>query len=206
MTEGTESGKNGRRGPTFVLVRAAETVFSRGGRLEGDVDVPLTPQGRARSRKVLDEVLRPLGVVDAVYSAGNQGSRETAEILAAANSNRVRVMDELDGVSFGLWEGQLVADVRQRHSRIWEQWMRDPLSITPPEGEEIGKAFARTGSALRSIRRKHREGIVAIVAPETIISLFYCHLSGRPADDVFRVGREIGKVEIFPAEARKIGS
>jgi broad specificity phosphatase PhoE len=190
MTEEAVVRSTGQ-GLVLVLVQAAETDFSRSGRLEGDVDVPLTPRGRMRSRRIMEEVLLPMGGVVAVYTARNQGSRETAEILAAANSNRIRVMDELKGVSFGLWEGQLVADVRQRHARIW-----DPMGMTPPEGEEMGRAFARTAVAVKAIRRRHRGGNVAVVAPEAVISLVYCHLKGRPAAEVFRIGREIGHFEI----------
>lgn len=196
MTEEPGTRSSNGRGPVIVLVAAAETDFSRCGRLEGDVDVPLTPKGRMRSRRIMEEVLLPLGGVDAVYTARNQGARETAEILAAANSNRIRVLDQLKGVSFGLWEGQLVADVRQRHARIWECWMRDPMGMTPPEGEEMARACARTAAAVKTIRRRHRDGNVAVVAPEAVISLVYCHLKGRPAADVFQVGRELGAFEI----------
>jgi broad specificity phosphatase PhoE len=66
-------------------------------------------------------------------------------------------------------------------------------------------AWNRTGGALRTIRRKHRQGKVAVVAPETVISLVYCHLAGMRANEVFRVSRQLGGVEILPAVPEATG-
>jgi probable phosphoglycerate mutase len=190
-------------GLRVVLVRTAETPFSRQGRFEGDIDLPLTDRGRQSCRRLLAEVLRPLGVVDTVYASGNQGSRETAEILAAANSNRIRVLSGLRGVSFGLWEGQLISDVRQRHRRIFLQWQRQPNSITPPEGEKTERAIKRTLATVRNIMKRHRTGTVCIVAPRMVIALIYCHLRSIDPERVFEAGRNLGRVEVVMAQAAR---
>ena len=202
MGDQADSPAEGREGSglQILLVRAAETPFSRQGRFEGDIDVPLTERGRRLCRRMLTEVLHPMGGVDGVYSAGNQGSRETAEILAAANSNRIRILPGLRGVSFGLWEGQLVTDVRHRHRRIFNQWQREPSSISPPEGEEMDCAIRRTHSAVRSISRKHRLGTVCVVAPGMVISLIYCHLMRIDPERVFEAAGDLSDVEVVSAE------
>lgn len=178
-----------------VLVRAGETDFTRSGRFQGDVDVPLTERGREQSRRLTEEVVA-LGGADAVYCSANQSARETAEIVAAANSNRIRILPELRGVSFGLWEGQLVTEVRHRHTRMYERWRREPTAIAPPQGEEMEDAFSRAESAVRAITKRHREGAVAVVAPGTMIALLLCRLSNLPANDVFEVEARIGSVEV----------
>lgn len=186
------------RGPRLVLVPAAETAFDRKGRLEGDVDVPLTERGRAASRRILEEVLRPMGGVDAVYTAANRGSRETAEILVEANHGRVRILRELHGVSFGLWEGQLVSDVRSRHERMYGQWRRDASSMTPPGGEDMESAYLRASNVVERIRKKHKGGTVAVVAPSLMISLVCCRLEGEPASRALDVADELDGVRVFP--------
>lgn len=180
----------------LVLVRQAESEFSSQGRMAGDVDVPLTERGRTASRRILDGFPEVNGDVSGVYTAGNQAARETAEILAEADGRRVRVLPDLRGISLGLWEGQLVADVRDRHGRIFAQWSRDPTSITPPEGEEMKNAFARAKAAARTIRRKHRKGTVVVVAPDAVIALLVCHLTGRTPDRVFEVMKGLDPVEV----------
>jgi probable phosphoglycerate mutase len=185
-----------RSGVRVVLVRAGETEFTRAGRFQGDVDIPLTERGREQTRSVTEDVLDATGCVDAVYCAANQSARETAEIVASANSNRIRILPDLRGVSFGLWEGQLVTEVRHRHTRIFDTWRREPTSIAPPQGEEIEDAYSRAGSAVRSILKKHKDGAVAVVAPDAMIALLYCRLAELPANEVFQVEERLGRMEV----------
>jgi broad specificity phosphatase PhoE len=186
----------------LVLLRAAETGFTRAGRMEGDIDLPLTDRGRAAVGRLVTEILDPLGGPDAVYSAANQSSRETAEVVASGNGMRVKVLSGLRGLSLGLWEGQLLADVRQRHARVYENWYRDPLCITPPGGEEMEDALRRTKVAANSILKKHRRGTVAVVAPEAVIGLFCCHLGQCTPDRVFKLTRNLGPAEVVALSGR----
>jgi probable phosphoglycerate mutase len=194
----SDLGNGSWSGPRLVLVPAAETDFDKKGRLEGDVDVPLTERGRAMSRRILEETLKPLGGVDAVYTAANRSSRETAEILVEANHGRVRVLPELRAVSLGLWEGQLVSDVRCRHERMYVQWRRDAASITPPGGEELESAYLRATNAVKRIRKKHKEGTVAVVASPLMISLVCCRLEGEPVGRALDVADGLDRVRVFP--------
>ena len=196
MSHDQGTGKDAATSLRVVLVRAAETEFTRAGRFQGGVDVPLTDEGREESVELTAGVAESLGRLDAVYCAADQSARETAEIVASADSNRIRILRDLKGVSFGLWEGQLLAEVKRRHGRIFEQWRRAPRTIAPPEGEEIDDAFDRAGSAVKVIAKKHREGSVAVVAPATMIALVYCRLRGLPAETVFDVEDRIGPVEV----------
>ncbi len=195
MTNATTRRRE-RPGLCLVLVPSGETDLTREGRLEGDVHVPLTGRGRRRTERVGRRVREEVGRVDAVYSSANQGAFETAEILAGPDGCRVRVLRRLEGVSLGLWEGQRRAEVRQRHARIYERWTRDPLAITPPAGERMASAYARVGAALRTIRKRHRRGVVAVVAPETVIALLRCHLEDLPAARVFQVARRLSAFEM----------
>jgi broad specificity phosphatase PhoE len=180
----------------LVLVRPAETDFRRKGRFEGNIDLPLTAGGRHQVERVEEDLRSMEGGVAAVYSGGDQAARETAEVLARLDSRRVRVLPQLSGVSFGLWEGQLAADVRNRHCRIYEQWRRDACSITPPCGEDMEHAAKRAGSAVRFIRKKHRKGSVIIVAADCLRGLIWCALNDQPPGRVFSVCRSLGAVEV----------
>ena len=55
----------------LVLVRPAETDFRRKGRLEGNIDLPLTAGGRLQVERVEDDLRAMEGGVAAVYSGFN---------------------------------------------------------------------------------------------------------------------------------------
>jgi broad specificity phosphatase PhoE len=185
---------------SLVLVRPAETEFSRRGRLQGQVDLPLTPEGRREVQSMVGDLEREAPDIAAYYSGSDLAARQTAEMLAKPASLRVRVLPALSGVSIGLWEGQLVADVRHRHTRMYEQWRRDPCSITPPEGERMGAAEERAASAVRLIRKKHRKGSVVVVASDWVRGLIWCLLNDLPAASLFEVCRGLSAVEVVESE------
>jgi len=197
-----KTGPAGKSEFRLVLFRAAETGFTRAGRMEGDVHLPLTDRARVSVRRLVSEVLDPIGRADAVYCAANQSSRETAEIVADGSGMHVKVLPGLRGLSFGLWEGQLLADVRQRHARIYEHWYRDPFCITPPGGEEMEDALRRTKAAANTILRKHRRGTVAVVAPLAVVGLICCHLGHCAPDRVLQLTRTLGPAEVVSLNGR----
>lgn len=176
MLEGPLPAFDGNGRPA-LLVSAAESVFDREGRIEGALDVPLSERGRSQARRILDERVRPLLDVR-VYSAPNRSSMETAEILCTEESGRIRCVRELAGISCGLWEGLLVAELKQRHRRSFDRWAEDPYCLTPPRGEDMGLAEARITLALRAILKKNRVGIAVVVAPAPVIDVGYRHLNG----------------------------
>ena len=186
----------------LVLIRAAETGFRRSGRMEGDVDLPLTTRGRAGARRIAVTLAEEHQVPVALYCAANQSSRETAEIVAEGAGLRVKVLPGLRGLSLGLWEGQILADVRQRFARVYDCWKRDPFCITPPGGEDMEDAHRRTRAAVNTILRKHRKGTVAIVAPEFVIGLVRSHLGECPPDELFRHTGRTGHVETVSMSGR----
>ncbi|MBD3161605.1 MAG: hypothetical protein GF328_05830, partial [Candidatus Latescibacteria bacterium] len=138
-----------------------------------------------------------------VYTSKSQAARETAEILSRANSRRVRIADGLEGVSLGLWEGQLEVDVRQRHQKAFETWRKDPFAVTPPGGEDMSEADGRTWKAAKSILKKHRRGTVVLVAPPTVVGLVYCRLMGLTANRVFDVTGRLGAFEVLGTPASR---
>ena len=188
----------GRQSTRLVLVKPAETDFTRKGRLQGNVDLPLTSDGREQARRRMEEI-RPLARgLRAIYCGSDQAARETAMMVSPLVSARlrIRVLPQLTGVSFGLWEGQLAIDVRYRHSRMYEQWRRNACSITPPCGEKMDLAAERASSAVRLIRKKHRKGTVIVVASDCLRGLIWCALNDQPAEKVFQICRGLSPVEV----------
>jgi broad specificity phosphatase PhoE len=185
-----------RESTRLFLVRAAETDFGRKGRLQGNVDLPLTAEGRGEVLRQVEQ-LRPLvGGGATVYCGSDLAARETAILLSPLCSGRLRVLPQLAGVSFGLWEGQLAVDVENRHSRMYEQWLRNACCITPPGGEEMDRAAKRASSAVRLIRKKHRKGSVIVVASDCLRGLIWCALHDQPAENVFQICRGLSPVEV----------
>jgi broad specificity phosphatase PhoE len=79
-------------------------------------------------------------------------------------------------VNLGLWEGLTFETLRERYGKAYRQWQADPLSVEPPEGEEIGAAEARLLGALTKIAKKRTEPVVALVLGRLLYATARCAL------------------------------
>ena len=140
----------------IVLIRVGPTAWDEAGRLCGSADLPLCSAGEAHAQAIADGLAQDLrdSRCSVVLSGADEASVRTAEIVAARVGCKARKVEELDGVSLGLWEGMLETEAAERYPKPFKQWTEDPASVTAPQGESIAVASGRLGEAIaRSIER-----------------------------------------------------
>jgi alpha-ribazole phosphatase len=145
----------------IVLVRHGEPDESVRGRCYGDLDVGLSARGREqmhRARRVLRGV--PCA---AIYSSPKRRALESASVLAGRRAP-VTVDNRLREIDFGDFEGLTYADIGERFSEKYREWMNRPTEVTFPGGENFTAMAARVRDALDHIRGAHRGETVAIVS------------------------------------------
>jgi len=154
---------------TFLLVRPGATEFDQQGRIQGTLDIPLSEDGRRQVEETAQGVAaaRPT----AVYTAPGQSARQTGELIARAVGVKAKTLDKLTNLDHGLWQGMLIDEVRTKQPKVYRQWQEKPQTVCPPGGETVLKAKARVSEALRKLLKKHKDGTVALVAPEPLASV-----------------------------------
>jgi broad specificity phosphatase PhoE len=182
----------------IVLLRPGSTDFDEQGRIQGTLDVPLCPSGA-------DQVARSVGElsnleIDAMYSAPGQAAQQTAETLAADHGLRVKVIDKFQNLNQGLWHGKLIEELKKYQPRVYKQWQENPHSVCPPQGETCAHALHRVREALEKLMRKHRSGVIAVVAPEPVASLIRSVLTHQEIGDLWKAERECGEWELLNVE------
>lgn len=168
----------------LFLVKSGQTLWDAQSRLESVAGTPLTEEGRAHAHRIAGE-LAGQGV-KAVYCSAGESQKETAEILAAALKAKVRLVDDLAEMNYGLWQGLLVSELKRRHVRTYKQFMEAPGSVCPPEGETLGQAQQRLERALKDIARRHARGCAALVLRSVMVSLAQMLLEGRSLDEPWK--------------------
>lgn len=161
----------------FVLVRPGATAFDREERIQGSLDVPLSPEGMRCIATVAEQLV---GLhLDRVYAGPHEPHRTTALLIGMACGCKVRSMKELCGIRMGLWEGLSREQLRRKHPRVYKQWLESPETVCPPDGESLQEVYARVRKLLQGLMKRHRrEERVAIVASEPLASLIRCCLRG----------------------------
>jgi broad specificity phosphatase PhoE len=185
---------------SILLASAGATVWDDEQRLQGSRSIPLSEQGRQQVQEVSRQLAEmPLRTV---YTGNSRHCLESARILAQGRRCRVRCIDALAEVNHGLWEGLSLRELERRYERSYRAWLRDPQAVQPPEGESIADAYARVKQAVGWIVRRHREQLVAIVAPRLLRALIQCCLRGRGPEAVWDLYREDAQWEVFSVPDR----
>lgn len=184
----------------IFLIRPGATEFDVQGRIQGNLDVPLSTDGQ-REVAGISEQLRGHKLA-ALYCSDCLSAKATAESLAAGLGLKVKVLDRLENLDYGLWQGQLVDEVRRKQPTVYRQWQEHPEQIRPPEGETIAEAAQRCSEALKRIKAKHKQGVVGLVLPEPLASVFRCRLGCGQAGDLWDALSAHGQCELLEESPR----
>jgi len=160
------------------VVRPGETEFDGQSRIQGSLDLPLTPQGEQQVEQIIAE-LRQEQPFDVIYASPTEPAASTAQAIALALGVPVRIVDGLANLHQGLWQGMQLEEIRRKHPRVYRQWEEQPESVCAPDGEECEEALERVEQSLRKPLRRDESFVV--VAPEPIATLISSSLRGQPA-------------------------
>jgi len=125
----------------LLLVRHGETAWNAQGRLQGNLDVPLSDAGRRQARALAATVAaqEPRNVVTSPLSR----TRETARLLALEPGAWDPRWAEAD---LGEWAGKLVPEIDATQYADWRAGRREP-----PGGETLSDVRERVTAALREL-------------------------------------------------------
>jgi probable phosphoglycerate mutase len=171
----------------FLLIRAGLTEFERQGRVQGTLDIPLCEDGRRAVAAMVSELsTKP---ITSLYAGPSQSAEQTAAALAAAQGLKAKELEQLRNLDFGLWQGMLISDVKAKQPKVYRQWQDQPEKICPPQGETVGAAKQRAQAVIAKLAKKHKpEGVVALVVPEPMTSIFRQVLRGDSLGNLWQNG------------------
>jgi broad specificity phosphatase PhoE len=164
------------------LAKSAATDLEDQDRIVGTLDVPVNVRGQAEIADMARE-LEGIGI-DAVYACASESARQTAGQLAKKLGCKVKELDDLRNLDFGLWQGLPVAEVERKHRKLYSKWKETPCEACPPAGEEIKQVFDRVEKCVGPIIRKNSFKAVVIVAPDPLRKVIRCYLKDRKVDNV----------------------
>lgn len=187
-----------------LLVRHGATAWNERGRIQGRTDVDLSPRGRA-------EVARwrlPAAWAQArVLSSPLRRARQTAVILSGRTPT---IDDRLIEMSWGRFEGGLLADLRAEAPAGMAQNEARGLDFRPPGGESPREVCARLQALLAELAADPHP-VVAVchkgVIRAAVVLATGWNMRGKPPVRLARASgcallcEPSGRVELGPAAA-----
>jgi probable phosphoglycerate mutase len=155
----------------LLLIRHGETAWNAEHRIQGQLDIPLSPLGVLQSARLAECLANE--PIDAVYSSGQSRAWLTASPLAAQHGLEVIAEPRLRERSFGIFEGLTLDEIAERYPAEFRKWReRDPA--WRPEGGESGQQLIdRVLSAVSAIGTKHPRQTVVLVSHGGVLDVVY---------------------------------
>lgn len=130
----------------FAVLRHAPTEWNAAGRLQGLTDTCLSPDGEAAARRWR---LPPPADGWKRLSSPLRRARRTAELLQP--STAVTIDSNLREMSFGVWEGLTLPELRAAGGAAFAAAEAAGLDFQPPGGESPRTTMARIGRWTRDL-------------------------------------------------------
>ena len=155
----------------IIFVPTASTEFDDQGRICGALDLPLSENGALQAagwaQKLADVEIAM------VYSGPATADRQTAQALAKAGTKKrkTKAIEAWQNLDHGLWQGKILSELKENHSRFYRQWCESPDAIAPPGGETATEVIERVQPAFGKILRKQAGRTIMVVVPDALLSI-----------------------------------
>jgi alpha-ribazole phosphatase len=154
----------------FVLIRHTPCDVPPGV-CYGRLDLPLASTAVAD----IADTLSRTPTVQVIYASPAQRCMELARHLAARDLCHLEIMEDLQELNFGAWEGQPWNEIARHAS---DAWADDPWNRAPPAGETERELFERVERFARLVESATRR--VAVIAHGGPLRILRCLLLRQP--------------------------
>lgn len=157
VLEAAGSRRGERKRMKILLVRHGETDWNVAKRIQGCTDIPLNETGIRQAEK-LAEVLAERDVpIRGIYTSKLKRAADTARIAAERLGKEWSVLEGIEEINFGLWEGCSWEEVAEKFPAEYQAWRKNRRYENPPQGESYQKLLERVMGALQKLLKELQE-------------------------------------------------
>jgi len=145
----------------LYCVRHGESVHNAEGRIQGQLDIPLSDFGR-RQGLAIAEALAGYPI-EAIYASPLLRAYQTAQIVERRLNLPIRIDPRLQEIHVGVFQGRLRREVAERYPEEFARWTAGDPDFVVPGGESRRSLQTRGCAAFREIAAAGHEH-AAIIA------------------------------------------
>jgi 2,3-bisphosphoglycerate-dependent phosphoglycerate mutase len=167
----------------LLLVRHGQSSWNREHRIQGQLDPPLSEEGRRQAEQLGHRLAgRQLA---GFYTSDLKRASETSQAIGAVIGVDAEPMPGLREISLGEWEGLRTEELALRFPEAWAKWTEEPDWDLVPGGEGAAPFETRVAAALGAIFERHAHGDVLVVTHGGVIQVALHRVFGRPSRGLF---------------------
>lgn len=181
---------------TFWLAQSGETVWANEGRIRGITDLPLSDSGRAMTIEDSRRFERAHDV-SVVLHPPDEAATETGKIFSNVMETKAKAVEGLVDPDLGLLEGMTQQVFAERYPKRYKSWREDPLTLSPPDGEDVILARERLFNEIARVIKKSRGSEVVLILHDLGLGMLRCWLTGQPSTELWTLVRERPRIERY---------
>jgi len=158
----------------LYLIRHGQTGDNYSQRFCGWTDAPLNELGKSQAQS-LTSAFEDIEI-DIIYTSDLKRAKETASYIKKGKGFFVKELDSLRELNFGVAEGLIVEEIKEKHPQVYEDMEKDYIGAKFPEGESLEDMHNRVSQAIDDILVKHDGQSIALVAHSGVIRSIISHL------------------------------
>jgi broad specificity phosphatase PhoE len=185
-----------------VLIRHGQSTWNREHRIQGQLDPPLSNEGRHQA-ELVGRRLSGRSFAG-FYSSDLKRALETAELIGTAIGARPQPETSLREIFLGDWEGLRTEEIAERFPEAWARWVEEPDWDVVPSGEGAALFDARVAGALDDIFRRHAHGDVLVVTHGGVIQVALHRIVGRPPQGLFPFKIQNASISLIEKRERRM--
>jgi len=167
----------------LMLVRHGQSTWNREHRIQGQLDPPLSEDGRRQAELLANRLAGRRFA--AFYSSDLKRAFETAESIGGVIGLRPTPTPALREIFLGEWEGLRAGELAVRFPDAWARWNQEPDWDLVPGGEGAAVFEARVEAALDAILDRHPHEDVLVVTHGGVIQVALHRVIGRSSQGLF---------------------
>ncbi|MBV8031441.1 MAG: histidine phosphatase family protein [Betaproteobacteria bacterium] len=161
----------------FCIVRHGETAWNAEGRVQGQLDIPLSPSGLAQAQAVARALAGES--FHAIYSSDLVRVRQTAEPTALAMKKEILLDNALRERHYGEFQGITYAEAKERFPEDYARFKAKDLAFDFRTGESLRAFNDRCLACFNLLLRNHSGKSLLVFAHGGVLDMLYRHATGR---------------------------
>jgi 2,3-bisphosphoglycerate-dependent phosphoglycerate mutase len=160
----------------LCIVRHGETEWNAEGRVQGQLDIPLSVNGLAQAHCVAAAL--PEGRFSALYSSDLQRVLQTARPAAEKLGLEVRTEPRLRERDYGVFQGLTYAEARTTLPSDYARFKAKDAEFDFHTGESLRAFFSRATQCIDEIARRHEGEEVLVFTHGGVLEMVYRFATG----------------------------
>ncbi len=177
----------------LYFVRHGQTNYNIEGRIQGGMDIPLNEKGIEQAKALAITCAKSPFEFDGIFSSPKVRAIQTAEIIARELNGKYQVLEGIQEINLGDWQGLTWDEVRERYPESYEVWYHERRYSKSSQGESYQDMLNRVVSALEQVLHIGYDNVL-IVTHSAVIMCLCCLVNHVPFESMMQYKPDNGQI------------